>query len=609
MNALPSKANRGERSSDLYLRKLNIVFCVAGLLLVFASRAHADTIISPTNTNIQYTGRFSLSNPSRPEFGWSGSSIIANFEGTSLSARFDDDGDNYLYYRIDDGDPVELNLSSSASDYLLASGLSDGQHKIEIGKKSEGTYGEVKFLNFRLDNGKTLTAPPPRPPRKLIFFGDSNQAGYSAEEICDCGGSENEDSYYTYPAITSRMLDAEFQNVSASGITISHSWNIRNIWNKTYYGNGSGPTWDSSGDAPDAVIINLGANDLYASQSKSQIKNGWKNFISNELRGAYPNTHIVLANSYGWDSNEPANYVHEAVEELNNAGDANVSFVKFPWLWSQAHAVTFEQAGFANILAEHLANKLDLEQPPPNQLSSFAPPGQVPNGDLEKSNLPGVPDGWRFQGSGATYVEDASDAHSGTAFAQVTGGNSFFWHATDAIPGHEYQFGAWMRKNGNGTSGKLRIQFKDQGQQVISTFDKIEAVDENWEEVSFTATAPAGAWQVSVSILAGGANQTIDFDDLVLADLNGPPIAPADFDEDGDVDNVDLGIWHGAYGSSSLADADNDGDSDGLDFLLWQTNTSSQTSSSLSPVPEPTTWIIFLSALTGVSTVGPRSLR
>jgi hypothetical protein len=63
-----------------------------------------------------------------------------------------------------------------------------------------------------------------------------------------------------------------------------------------------------------------------------------------------------------------------------------------------------------------------------------------------------------------------------------------------------------------------------------------------------------------------------------------PAEPDADFDNDGDVDGIDLGIWKGAFGPSALGDADGDLDSDGQDFLLWQRQLSG---SGISAVPEP----------------------
>ncbi len=559
------------------------------LLTRAACPTTAQTTVSPSDPNIQYTGRIDDSDPNAPLLGWSGTSIIANFQGTSIAARFDDNGDNHLYYRLNGGDPQSLDLGPSAATYTLAEGLSDGVHRLEIGKKTEGTHGEVRFLGLAIDEGRSLSPPPERPGLKLIFFGDSNQAGYSAECICDGGSPAHEDSYYTYPAITSRMLNAEYHNISASGISVSSSprdWKITDIWNRTYYGSGSGPVWDPSGDSPDAVVINLGANDVYAGQSKLQIKDGWKSFITNQVRSAYPDAHVVLANSYGWAFDEPADYVGEAVEELQDAGDPNVSFVRFPWLWSQAHAVTFEQAGFANILAEHLADVLELEQPAPNELSSFAPPGQLPNGGFERSNLEGVPDGWRYFGRNATYVEAASDARSGTDYVQVSGSRSGFWHATDATPGHRYELSGWLRGGGSSENGVLRIEFKNQAQEVIATIQESFGIGNNWESVSLEATAPTGSWQIAVSTLAA-AGSTVAFDDLLMRDLDGPEIVPTDFDEDGDVDGVDLGIWRDATGKDSRADADNDADSDLSDLLSFQRAASASGVQAVASVPEP----------------------
>ena len=537
------------------------------------SAAYGQTIISPADANIRFVGRFDLTIPTEPVFGWSGTAILANFQGTSLSARFDDEGDNHLYYIIDDGEPISLDLESHVTDYLLARDLNDGVHRLEIGKKTEGTNGEVKFLNLQLDAGKSLTTPPALPALKLVFFGDSNQAGYSAESIHDQGDAEHEDSYFTYPAITARMLGAEYDNISASGITVSNSsfdWDIQDIWNKTYYGKGSGPTWNFTGEKPNAVVVNLGANDFYAGQSKSKIKQAWKGFIRDQLRTVYPEAHVVLANSYGWAKNEPADYVQEAVEELHQEGDTNVSFVLFPWFWSQAHAVTFEHAGFANILAKHLARKLGLEQPLPNSLSAFAPPGQVANGSFEDSNLASVPDGWRYWGSDIEYVEQASDAHDGNDYVRVSESTSGFWHANEVTAGHEYELTGWLRAANSTSTGKLVIQFKNQAQQILYSVEKVKQLNGKWQQVSFKAKAPLGAWQAAVSVRTEGRCSVVDFDSLSLRDLSRPPLDSGESDTDVDVGRVGLGNGGAAYGEHTLSDANSGGKSNGIDSLHWQ---------------------------------------
>jgi hypothetical protein len=66
---------------------------------------------------------------------------------------------------------------------------------------------------------------------------------------------------------------------------------------------------------------------------------------------------------------------------------------------------------------------------------------------------------------------------------------------------------------------------------------------------------------------------------------------PADFEEDGDVDELDLGRWQAGYGigtSHSEGDADGDGDVDGRDFLVWQRQFGSMSAVTVASVPEPT---------------------
>jgi hypothetical protein len=65
------------------------------------------------------------------------------------------------------------------------------------------------------------------------------------------------------------------------------------------------------------------------------------------------------------------------------------------------------------------------------------------------------------------------------------------------------------------------------------------------------------------------------------------PSSPADFDNDGDVDAMDLAIWQGDYGVDDDGDADDDGDSDGMDFLIWQREYTAASLTAAVTVPEP----------------------
>ena len=80
------------------------------------------------------------------------------------------------------------------------------------------------------------------------------------------------------------------------------------------------------------------------------------------------------------------------------------------------------------------------------------------------------------------------------------------------------------------------------------------------------------------------------------------PSVAADFDEDGDVDGEDFLIWQEGFGTPSGAekidgDYDNDGDVDGDDFLGWQTEFGSGGNAAAVAVPEPSSILLLLAAL------------
>lgn len=97
--------------------------------------------------------------------------------------------------------------------------------------------------------------------------------------------------------------------------------------------------------------------------------------------------------------------------------------------------------------------------------------------------------------------------------------------------------------------------------------------------------------------IIGGPQDTIQLYELELSITSALTFAAADFDTDGDVDDVDLGIWQSSFGVNDLADADNDGDSDGDDFLLWQQQFTGSLGGLQTPatvVPEPAGALLVL---------------
>lgn len=96
-----------------------------------------------------------------------------------------------------------------------------------------------------------------------------------------------------------------------------------------------------------------------------------------------------------------------------------------------------------------------------------------------------------------------------------------------------------------------------------------------------------------------GLDDTIQLYELELA-VSALTFVEADFDTDGDVDHVDLGIWEAAYGSTLQGDANGDSITNGLDFIIWQQQyTGSQVS--VSAVPEPPATVMLVLGLLGMA--------
>jgi lysophospholipase L1-like esterase len=452
------------------------------VVLLLACLAHA-TVIDPSDSNLLYTGRWQQSNPSAPWAQAKGSSVIARFEGTSIAVTLTTGSSEY-YRVIIDGDAAsstESMLPSGVST-TLASGLADAVHEIEIIKERDP--GRVTLTELTLDTDKSLVSPPARPPRRIVFYGDSNVAGYSLESERNQGGSNLQGSYYTYAGVTARMFDAEYHNVSLSGATIS---SLNQRFDRYDWGSNN-PGWDFSFD-PDVVIVNIGANDV--GTPKSTIKTRYHNLLD-DLRAEHgTDVPIVLYNAYGWDANEPANYTHEVVSER---GDPNLRSHIFPWVFEQFHGCETDHAGMAEYLADHLEAVMGWTANAPDVVSGYGHDGDVANGSFE-GVAPFGGWGWRyFDDPGVARVFDPVDAQHGSYFLRLDDGATS--HQTNPSSNgevHEYTF--WLRGAFAGDKVNVTIDFRDQddGAEIatpVVAHTETKVLTTSWAEYTMMATAP-----------------------------------------------------------------------------------------------------------------------
>jgi hypothetical protein len=490
---------------------------------MICSAALANTV-DPSNVDIRYTGRWDHSTPA-PWAYWIGSSIIAKFTGTSISATLSASNTNYIRVIIDGNaaDSVKIPISSGEQIYELATGLTaDSNHTVEIVKETDA--GRLTFHQFLLENEKGLIELPDRLLRKKIsFYGDSNLAGYSLESEQNQSDQSLRGSYYGYAGITARMFGAEYENISRSGATLR---SMNNAFDRIDYWSRD-PAWDFNKFQPDVVVVNLGANDV--GRPKNRIKSYYHAFLD-DLRAVYPDAHIMLFNGWGWDYDEPANYTWEVIAERHNRGDTNTSYAIFPWVFEQWHGCEYDHAGMAQVLADHLSAVMGWEDDinSIDVMSGFGVGGDVANGSFEEV-APFGGFGWRYStvDSGIDRIHHPAPdgAYDRNYYLRLESGKSVH-QPNPAKDGQVVTVRVWMRGASNGDQARVTIDFRDQEMWTapLDTVTETFNLTNGWEPHTVTATAPTGGskpvYHTRLTLQAVSGDH-VDFDSVVMS-INDP---------------------------------------------------------------------------------------
>jgi lysophospholipase L1-like esterase len=285
--------------------------------------------------NIQYTGRIDFTNAKFPRFALGATTITARFNGTGVSVVLKDEhryGKWRNYYdAIIDGivvKKVRPDDDVTIIKYEVATNLPYGEHVVTLAKRTEPNVGVGYFGGFEIAG--TIDTPPPRPARKMLFFGDSITAG-SGIEVPDgdpgCSADEwgqpvmNAD--LAYGPVAARTLDAEYHVLGVSGIGLVRNYNsdpskgdtrtmyeVQNLIFPEADPRPSTAIWPAAEYQPDAIVVALGTNDFSpgplnadntpadgrAIMDVATYVTTYLAFVMN-LRVSYPAAHIFLMSS------------------------------------------------------------------------------------------------------------------------------------------------------------------------------------------------------------------------------------------------------------------------------------------------------------------------
>jgi lysophospholipase L1-like esterase len=300
-----------------------------------SSAGHGATAGTPSTgqPEVRFIGRFDRSDALGPRFAWSGSGIIARFNGTSVGVKL---AGGQHYAVVLDG-AAQPKIVPSAGTTPIAQGLAPGPHLVELYRRTEANQGESQFLGFDFGDGELLAPPPPK-QRRLEIVGDSITCGYGNEGAnMSCPFSaDTENHYLSYGAIAARELDAELVTIawSGKGVVCNYGDEPSSCMNPlpSYYERAlpdrATSSWDFSAWQPQAVVINLGTNDFStpSDPTQAEFEAGYKSLLQ-RIRGKYKDATLLCTNGSmlsGADLTTVRTYIANVVKSFNDAGDAKV---------------------------------------------------------------------------------------------------------------------------------------------------------------------------------------------------------------------------------------------------------------------------------------------
>lgn len=361
------------------LRRYYFLF---SLLVLFPLSVCAESFRFPNFDAgyFQFYGRMKVDEQGYPYMTWPGSSIEGRFSGTSLSVVIKDDmGKNYFNVIVDGehDDPFIIEARPGIHEYLVADALFTGEHHFQLYKRTEGWEGGAWFYGVRLAEKGRMLDPPPRPKRKIVFYGDSITSGMGNE--AKLGASDNvlseKNNYLSYAAITARNLSAEQHIISLSGIGILISWfdfTMPEYFNQLTGERKNTSLWDFSLWQPDVVVINLMQNDsvlidykktLNPAPTADEIISAYRRFVES-LMEHHPNATFICA----LGSMDVAKldrpwigYMDEVVKQIRRVGKNKnkISRVILPFGGSGQHPRLVEHKINANILTAHIQKQMN----------------------------------------------------------------------------------------------------------------------------------------------------------------------------------------------------------------------------------------------------------
>lgn len=288
---------------------------------------------SADNPLIEYVGRIDFTNPKAPRFWAPGTYIRIAFAGPYCNITLNDEElygqHNYIEIAVDDKPPTRMQTTSKTNIIKAAFNAGEGKHILTICKNTESGNGYLEFVGVTCGGLYKLRNEP---KRRIEFIGNSITCGAGSDtstRACNTGAwYDQHNAYMSYGPVTARMLNAQWQLSSVSGIGLIHGCcnmdiTMPQVFDKVDMRIDSLP-WNFKRYTPDVVTITLGQND--GLQDSVKFCSAYVDFIKN-IRTKYTNAHIFCLTSPMADAKltaEMKNYLTAIVDFVTASGDSKV---------------------------------------------------------------------------------------------------------------------------------------------------------------------------------------------------------------------------------------------------------------------------------------------
>ncbi|MBA6435197.1 hydrolase [Streptomyces sp. GMR22] len=397
MRSIPHSLRR------LFTLVMTASLCALGLSLGVTSTARAAALGngSVTDPNIVYTGRWDLGSATAAVPNWTGGYLQTAFTGTTVKVKA---REAVNFYASVDGGPDVFYAGVKGTVTLTPQPLPQGTHTLRVSYRS----GDTVFQGLVLDAGAGTVAP--RVPSGLIeFVGDSITAGALTDRL----------ALDSYGWKTGERLGMLHTQIARSGYCLVGKDGCTGLSTQFFKTASTGDqNWDFSRYQANAVVINLGTNDIGHGVTGPEFQSAYTGLLR-DIRATYPNAALFAVQTL------KKRYVTEtktAVSARNAAGDAKVTYVDTSgWLTDgtdyedgNGHPNEAGHTKFADRLAPIIAAKLGTAPLKAAASPEAAAPGQPGDPNIRFTGR------WDTKSSATAYTPYWAGAYVRTGFTGRT---------------------------------------------------------------------------------------------------------------------------------------------------------------------------------------------